>query len=213
MITTTANSSFARLPVFVRNRSRFFLTSFRVAEKSRLQNPLNLLNYWDVDCYLQNLNSQKKMKAQITNYLSTDRFGCLNAFKSNVPNYFTNEEIKDFEAFLTRLESNNNKTQFYVINYENKIIGCGGFGDKDNTGIISLAWGHVHKDYHKMGYGEKLLKHRMEQIKLLYPEFPVVIDTTQYSYGFFEKYGFKVTKITNDYYEIGMHRYDMILEI
>ena len=106
-----------------------------------------------------------------------------------------------------------NGQPFYVINYNNKTIGCGGFGDKDNNGIISLAWGLIHKDFHKMGYGEKLLNYRIEQIKLLKPKFPVIIDTTQYSYGFFEKYGFKVTKITNDYYEIGMHRYDMILEI
>jgi N-acetylglutamate synthase-like GNAT family acetyltransferase len=153
------------------------------------------------------------MEVQIKKYLNTDRLSCINAFKSNVPTYFTNEEIQYFEAFLTRIESVNNKTQFYVINYNNKTIGCGGFGDKDNNGIISLAWGLIHKDFHKMGYGEKLLNYRIEQIKLLKPKFPVIIDTTQYSYGFFEKHGFKVTKITNDYYEIGMHRYDMILEI
>ena len=124
------------------------------------------------------------MEIQIKKYSNTDRLGCINAFKSNVPMYFTNEEIQDFEAFLTRLESDNKNTQFYVINYTNQTIGC----------------------------GEKLFNYRIEQIKLLEPKFPVIIDTTQYSYGFFEKYGFKVTKITNDYYEIGMHRYDMILE-
>ena len=153
------------------------------------------------------------MEVQIKKYLNTDRPGCINAFKSNVPNYFTNEEIQDFEAFLTRLESGNSKTQFYVINCNNKTIGCGGFGDKDNNGIISLAWGLIHKDFHKMGFGEKLLNYRIEQIKRLNPEFPVIVDTTQYSFGFFEKYGFKVIKITNDYYEKGMHRYDMTLEI
>lgn len=153
------------------------------------------------------------MEVQIKKYLNSDRLGCVDAFKSNVPHYFTNEEVKDFEAFLTRLETIDTKTQFYVVHDENKIIGCGGFGDKDNNGIISLAWGLVDKDYHKMGYGEKLLKHRIDQIKLTNPKFPVIIDTTQYSYGFFEKHGFKVTKITHDYYEIGMHRYDMILDI
>ena len=153
------------------------------------------------------------MEVQIKKYLKSDRLGCINAFKSNVPAYFTNDEIQEFEAFLTRIESVNDKTTFYVIYYKNQTIGCGGFGDKDNNGIISLAWGLIHKDFHKMGYGEKLLNYRIEQIKLLKPKFPVIIDTTQYAYGFFEKYGFKVTKITNDYYEIGMHRYDMILEI
>jgi ribosomal protein S18 acetylase RimI-like enzyme len=40
----------------------------------------------------------------------------------------------------------------------------------------------------------------------------VGVDTTQFSYGFFERFGFKTTKITEDFYEKGMHRYDMIYE-
>jgi ribosomal-protein-alanine N-acetyltransferase len=153
------------------------------------------------------------MEVQIKKYLKSDRIACLNAFKSNVPMYFTNKEVLEFDAFLSKLESDNFNTQFYVINLNNRIIGCGGFGDKNNDGIISLAWGLIHKDFHKLGFGEKLLAYRIEQIKQLYSESPVIVDTTQYAYGFFEKFGFKTTEITNDYYEIGMHIYNMILEI
>jgi N-acetylglutamate synthase-like GNAT family acetyltransferase len=152
------------------------------------------------------------MELAIKAYGTVDRMGCLIAFKSNVPEYFTTEEIKDFDAFLTRLESDGNKTRFYVMKYNDKIIGCGGYGDKDNTGIISLTWGLIHQDFHKQGFGKKLLLYRLDQIKMLKPRVPVLIDTTQYSYGFFEKHGFKTTKITPDYYEIGMHRYDMTFE-
>lgn len=151
------------------------------------------------------------METIIRPYHQTDRSGCVDAFKTNVPQFFTEDEITDFENFLVKLESGTIQTRFYVVEENNTIIGCGGFGDKDNTGAISLAWGLVHKDFHKKGFGEKLLSHRLEQIKKYFPGVPVVLDTTQYSYGFFEKYGFVTTKITNDFYATGMHRYDMVL--
>jgi ribosomal-protein-alanine N-acetyltransferase len=114
------------------------------------------------------------------------------------------------DTFMQKPEAQ--RTRFFVVIADGIVVGCGGFGDKDNTGNITLAWGLVHKDYHKTGLGELLLLHRLEQIKLLYPSKPVGVDTTQFSYGFFERFGFKTTKITNDFYEKGMHRYDMIYE-
>ena len=153
------------------------------------------------------------MEPIIREYIKSDNKNCLESFKSNVPDYFTEDEIVDFENFLTKIERGDNKTYFYVMIYNQKVVGCGGFGDKDNNGIISLAWGLIHKEYHKKGFGKKLLLHRIEQIKKLKPKYPVIIDTTQYSYGFFEKYGFSTKLITKDYYTIGMHRYDMLLEI
>ncbi len=152
------------------------------------------------------------MNTIIRIYSKNDEFDCLDAFKSNVPDYFTIEEIIEFQNFLQKVEIEDNRIHFYVVVYDEKVIGCGGFGDKNNNEIISLTWGLVHKAYHKMGFGEILLLHRLEQIKKLKPGLPLIVDTTQYSFGFFEKYGFETTKITNDYYTIGMHRYDMVFK-
>ncbi|HLP53933.1 MAG TPA: GNAT family N-acetyltransferase [Fluviicola sp.] len=145
-------------------------------------------------------------------YTPTDKQPCLEAFKSNVPLFFTEAEITDFSNFLDSLPRRQaeESTRYYVLKLNNQIIGAGGFGDKDNTGKLSLAWGLVHRDFHKKGYGEALLKHRLEEIKRLYPSKNLVLDTTQHSYGFFEKYGFVVTQFTPDFYEKGMHRYDMV---
>jgi ribosomal-protein-alanine N-acetyltransferase len=90
-------------------------------------------------------------------------------------------------------------------------VGCGGFGDKDNKNIISLAWGHIHKNEHKKGLGQQLLTYRLELIKQMYSQLPLLIDTTQFSYGFYKKNGFRLLKITENYYTEGMHRYDMEL--
>ncbi len=67
------------------------------------------------------------------------------------------------------------------------------------------------RNFKKNG-GKHLLLHRLEQIKQLNLNLPIVVDTTQYSFGFFKKHGFKTTKITKDFYEKGMHRYDMVFE-
>ena len=144
-------------------------------------------------------------------YKAQDKQDCLDTFKSNVPDFFSENEIADFEAFLTRLEAGIPKTQFYVIEDENRIVGCGGFGDKDNKNIISLAWGHIHKNEHNKGLGQQLLTYRLALIKRMYSELPLLIDTTQFSYGFYKKNGFRLLKITENYYTEGMHRYDMEL--
>lgn len=151
-------------------------------------------------------------------YTPTDKTPCLEAFKSNVPKFFTQSEIQDFSNFLDKFQNqepklyNYNKIHYYVVVLDDKIVGCGGFGEKDDTNVITLCWGLVDSAFHKQGFGEKLLTYRLEQIKKMYPGAPVAIDTTQYSYPFFEKFGFVTTKITNDYYEVGMHRYDMVFE-
>jgi predicted GNAT family N-acyltransferase len=157
------------------------------------------------------------METSIRNYIRNDKEDCLIAFKSNVPVYFTEEEIRDFENFLDRLENkpdqvNPENAHFFVVVFNDKVIGCGGFGDRFNNNIISLAWGFIHKDFHKKGFGKTLLLYRLEQIKKIYPLAPVIIDTTQYTYSFFEKFGFCTTNITKDYYTVGMHRYDMTLK-
>lgn len=148
-------------------------------------------------------------------YTTTDKEACVQAFKSNVPKFFTVSEINDFSSFLDKFQNqepklyNYKKIHYYVVVLADKIVGCGGFGEKDDTDVITLCWGLVDSAFHKQGFGEKLLTYRLEQIQKIYPNAPVWIDTTQYSYPFFEKFGFVTTKITNDFYEVGMHRYDM----
>ena len=153
------------------------------------------------------------MNSFLRPYSPTDKPACLEAFISNVPVFFTEGEITDFSNFLDSLPRRfaENSTHYYVIVVDDRVIGAGGFGDKDNSDVFSLAWGLVHNDFHKKGYGAMLLKHRLAEFQRLYPSRSLVLDTTQHSYGFFEKYGFEVTKFTADFYEEGMHRYDMVL--
>lgn len=153
-------------------------------------------------------------QAIIRKYRISDKNACMEAFKTNVPKYFTTGEVNDFEQFLTKLENPEEADQvpYYVMELDDKIIGCGGFGEKEGGDAITFIWGMIHSDYHKLGYGEQLLVFRLVEIKKQFPGRQVVLDTTQFSYSFFEKYGFKTVKITENSYAEGMHRYDMVLE-
>ncbi len=156
-------------------------------------------------------------QATIRKYTHSDKNACMEVFKTNVPKYFTTEEINDFEQFLTKLENPEeaNDVPYYVMELNGKLIGCGGFAEKegiDGTASITFAWGMVDRAYHKKGFGEQLLQFRLREIPLHFPNKQVILDTTQFSYTFFEKYGFKTVKITADFYAEGMHRYDMLLE-
>lgn len=153
-------------------------------------------------------------QATIRKYTDSDKNTCMEVFKTNVPKYFTTEEINDFDQFLTKLENPEEADQppYYVMELDDKIIGCGGFGEKEGKDAITFIWGMVHNDYHKKGYGEQLLVFRIAEIKKQFPGREVVLDTTQFSHSFFEKYGFRTVKITENSYAEGMHRYDMVLE-
>lgn len=153
------------------------------------------------------------MSIDLVTYKNSYKQACLAAFQSNIPLYFTPEEINDFNNFLDHRavpkENEIQTTFYYVLLKNNKVIGCGGFGERERDGTVTLAWGLVHSDFHKQGYGKVLLQHRLTEARNVYPTKTIYIDTTQYSYSFFEKFGFKTTKITNDFYMHGMHRYDM----
>jgi N-acetylglutamate synthase-like GNAT family acetyltransferase len=152
---------------------------------------------------------------EILAYNDNFKQGCLAAFQSNIPVYFTPEEINDFTNFLEQRampkENEIQSTFYYVLLKNNEVIGCGGFGERERDGTVTLAWGLVHSDFHKQGVGKLLLQHRLTEARKVYPSKTIYLDTTQYSYPFFEKFGFKTTKITIDFYMKGMHRYDMEL--
>jgi predicted GNAT family N-acyltransferase len=146
-----------------------------------------------------------------TEYSPADRASCLEAFKTNVPLYFTVPEIDQFETWLNKMEEEHEGSHYYVVKDNNAVIACGGFAYNSEKNTATLAWGMVHKEYHRHGIGKKLLIHRLDKIQELYPEANILLDTTQYSYPFFEKYGFVITGYKVDGYAIGMHRYDMVL--
>jgi predicted GNAT family N-acyltransferase len=72
-----------------------------------------------------------------------------------------------------------------------------------------MVWGMVGKIHHKKGYGKQLFEFRVKAIKERFPDHKIILDTSQHTYGFFAKLGYKVTKITPNAYGEGLDKYDM----
>ncbi|WP_089807780.1 GNAT family N-acetyltransferase [Chitinophaga sp. YR627] len=148
---------------------------------------------------------------QLTDYTAIWKAACMEAFVSNVPDYFTSAEIVQFEDWLDKMSEERMYWHYYVVLSEDSLIGCGGFVYEEKLSRVTFAWGLVHRNFHKQGMGKLLLQYRLDRIRTLYPGADIILDTTQFSYTFFEQYGFVTVKYTEDGYTTGMHRYDMIL--
>ncbi len=149
-------------------------------------------------------------------YNTTDRTACIQIFKGNCPEYFDMSELEFFEMWLDGQDEGRNAykvstaEKYFVVEEEGKIIGCGGYYAVSDEMRAGMAWGMIHRDFHKQGFGEKLLQFRLDAIRESYPEHKILLDTSQRTYGFFERFGFVVTKITPDGFAEGIDKYDMV---
>ena len=129
---------------------------------------------------------------------------CLSILKSNTPEFIDKSEESLFINYLSR------KGIIYFVLFESrKLIGCGGYGYDNKKNSVILTWGLIHNQFHKMGFGTHLLQYRTKQIEKKYPNSNIILDTSQKTYKFYERFSFKVDNITRNFYGKGLDRYDM----
>jgi len=141
-------------------------------------------------------------------YTQADKENCLEIFKSNTPDFFGANEEADFADFLERLPC-----PYYVLKVNDEVIGCGGFFVNEEKHTAGLCWGMVKRKFHKHGYGKYILLKRLDEICNHTHVEKILLDTSQYSKGFFEKLGFIVYEIIQDGYFAGLHRHEMELKL
>jgi len=129
---------------------------------------------------------------------------CLSILKSNTPEFIDKSEESLFINYLSR------KGIIYFVLFESrKLIGCGGYGYDNKKNSVILSWGLIHNKFHKMGFGTHLLQYRIKQIVKNYPNSNIILDTSQKTYKFYERFSFSVDNITRNFYGKGLDRYDM----
>jgi ribosomal protein S18 acetylase RimI-like enzyme len=138
-------------------------------------------------------------------YKQSDKTQCLELFRSNVPKFFAVSEEAEFSNYLEHPDF------YFVLEQDAHLLGCGGYGVSENTGY--LAWGMVDRSQHGTGLGKRLLLERLHLITQHEEISSILLDTSQNTFGFFEKLGFVTQKITEDGYSAGLHRYDMTLTL
>lgn len=151
-------------------------------------------------------------------YTIADKAACLEAFKSNMPEYFAAAELPDFESWLdeqakqTTATPGNVTEQYFVIEKSAKVIGCGGYYIDLPKQTAIMTWGLVNRAFHRQGIGKELFQYRITAIQSICSTCKIILDTSQYAFPFFQKWGFTITKISKDFYAKGIDRYDMELK-
>ena len=150
----------------------------------------------------------------IKEYLPEYKDCLLQIFESNMPLYFAEEELQLFFNFLDRDAVQ--RGPYSVIFNDDTIVGCGGIALNQpskytNELHVIMTWGMIDNKFHKNGFGKELLLFRIRQAKVLYPEVKIALGTTQYTFPFFEKYGFKTVAYEKDHWAKGLDLYQMEL--
>jgi N-acetylglutamate synthase-like GNAT family acetyltransferase len=157
----------------------------------------------------------------IRNYTVEDKATCLSIFESNCPLFFDKAEYVLFENWLNHQANTSNEYKsptytntehdaFYVLEHpEHGIIACGGFYIVREINEARFAWGMVHANFHKQGYGTLLYKHRLNAIKTGWPNHKLSLGTSQHTYAFYAKMGMKVIETIKAGYGADLDRYDM----
>lgn len=140
----------------------------------------------------------------IREYELKDRDAVINLIKLNTPKYFAPGEEADLRHYLEY-----EKELYFVLLFDDRIVGCGGINFSDNHTIGKISWDIFHPDYQGRSLGTKLLKFRIEKLRSIDSIQKITVRTSQVSYEFYEKQGFRLLEIVKDYWAEGFDLYKM----
>ncbi|MCE2711876.1 MAG: GNAT family N-acetyltransferase [Cryomorphaceae bacterium] len=154
-------------------------------------------------------------------YEPKDKEKCVEIFQSNFPKFFDKSELSLFinwldhqvgkgSTYQSPTYTNSEKDAYFVVEHpETGIIGCGGFYIVKDKNEARLAWGMIHSNFHKQGYGKALYNYRKEIISKEWPKHLMVLGTSQHTYSFYEKMGMTITAKIKAGYGPDLDKYDM----
>ncbi|MEP7110570.1 MAG: GNAT family N-acetyltransferase [Ferruginibacter sp.] len=145
---------------------------------------------------------------KIRKYHDSDINSIIDLLRLNTPDYFSPTEEKDLVDYL-----NNHSGNYYIIEVENKILGCGGFNLTDDAEIVRISWDIIHPQSQGKGIGSELTKFRIQRIKEIEGIKTISVRTSQLVYKFYERFGFEIKEIARNYWADGFDLYRMDCDI
>jgi ribosomal protein S18 acetylase RimI-like enzyme len=141
---------------------------------------------------------------KIRPYISTDKSAVIELLQLNTPTFFDKSEQKDLEHYL-----NNEIEDYFVIEYNNAIIGAGGINYFLSENKARIAWDFIHPNHQGKGIGRLLTQHRLNHL-MSYPEVHnIIVRTSQHVYKFYEKLNFKIVIVKPNFWAVGYDLYEM----
>lgn len=148
------------------------------------------------------------MEINIRPYELSDRNALESIFLMNTPKYFAPEELGDFLEYLDIFGDD------YVVAVVNKrVVGGGGYWIRSSDQQGGLSWAFLRPDYQGTGVGKELAQYRIDKIRETGLAKTIMVETSQHSFGFYEKLGFKLLNKQSDYWSKGIDLYSALLEL
>nr|WP_276562489.1 GNAT family N-acetyltransferase [Hoeflea prorocentri] len=132
-------------------------------------------------------------------------------FDSNVPTYFARQERSDFCTYLESVDAGD--SPYLVLVRDDLVVACGGLIIEPGKRKAHLAWGMVDRSFHRQGVGTRLTQERLALARAIPDIEQLELATSQHTHGFYEGFGFTVSKITPDGHAPGLDRWDMVLHL
>lgn len=144
----------------------------------------------------------------IRRYTPEDKEQLLELLDLNTPLYFAASEKQDFILYLAE-----HLEDYFVVELEGKIMGCGGINYFAGQTEARLSWDIIHPEFQGKGIGKALAQYRISHIKSTTPVHILYVRTSQHVYKFYQKMGFTLEKTEQDFWAKGFDLYQMRLDI
>ncbi|PVW13566.1 GNAT family N-acetyltransferase [Marixanthomonas spongiae] len=142
----------------------------------------------------------------IREYAPKDKSKVVELLRLNIPKFFDASEQKDLEHYL-----DNEIEDYFVVEENAEIIGAGGINYEPKENVAIISWDIIDPNSQRKGIGGKLMQHRIDWLKDHQHVDSVFVRTSQFTYQFYEKMGFKLEKVEKDYWAQGFDLYQMKL--
>src|SRR5699024_10413045 len=117
----------------------------------------------------------------IREYKTEDEKDVINLLRLNTPKYFAKEEEKDLREYL-----NSKIEHYYVLLYQQKLVGSGGINYSKDRKTAFISWDIIHPEYQNMSLGRQLMKHRIAKLNTVLTIKEIIVRTSQFAYKFYE---------------------------
>lgn len=133
-----------------------------------------------------------------------DEKSLIEIMKLLTPDFFAPGELADFENYLKH-----EIQHYFVFLIQDAVVAGAGINYFNSKKEVRISWDLVHPNYIGKGIGSKLLKHRLNFIKNHFPDYTIIVRTSQMSFGFYESHQFVLQEIKKDFWAPGFDLYQM----
>lgn len=141
-------------------------------------------------------------------YQYEDRLPLVEILKRNIPKYFSEKEISEFEEYLDKEQWDYHHV---YLNSEGRVVGCAGFYLK-SPGVVGLTWAFFEPGQ----LGGALARKELERYLSIAAHHicpngnaMLLLNTTPRVAKLMQRFGFTVTSVEEDGYESGYDRVGM----